>query len=108
MGSGMSAGAAGLNSPQFNAQQQQFPNKGGSNQPYIQQGMYGRPGYNGGPGGYSGRSEDDHVAQVVAKRMKSPGDVNDPPSSSVLLQLLRRSERPAGWDGHDVAHAAPR
>lgn len=55
MGSGMSASAAGLNSPQFNAQQQQFPNKGGANQPYMQQGMYGRPGYTGGPGGYSGR-----------------------------------------------------
>ncbi|XP_034538577.1 zinc finger MIZ domain-containing protein 1a [Notolabrus celidotus] len=54
MGSGMSASAGGLNSPQFNTQQQQFPNKGGSNQPYMQQGMYGRPGYPGGPGGYSG------------------------------------------------------
>lgn len=67
MGSGMSAGGAGLNSPQFNAQQQQFPNKGGSNQTYMQQGMYGRPGYTGGPGGYSGRSEDQHVAKVVAQ-----------------------------------------
>ncbi|KAK1905763.1 Zinc finger MIZ domain containing protein 1 [Dissostichus eleginoides] len=54
MGSGMSASAGGMNSPQFNAQQQQFPNKGGSNQQYMQQGMYGRPGYPGGPGGYSG------------------------------------------------------
>uniref|UniRef100_A0A8C9XU88 Zinc finger, MIZ-type containing 1a n=1 Tax=Sander lucioperca TaxID=283035 RepID=A0A8C9XU88_SANLU len=54
MGSGLSASAAGLNSPQFNAQQQQFPNKGGSNQSYMQQGVYGRPGYPGGPGGYSG------------------------------------------------------
>ncbi|XP_047191232.1 zinc finger MIZ domain-containing protein 1a isoform X3 [Scophthalmus maximus] len=53
MGSGMSASAAGLNSPQFSAQQQQFPNKGGSNQQYMQQGMYSRPGYPGGPGGYS-------------------------------------------------------
>ncbi|MED6267411.1 Zinc finger MIZ domain-containing protein 1, partial [Characodon lateralis] len=54
MGSGMSASAAGLSSPQFSAQQQQFPNKGGSGQTYMQQGMYGRPGYPGGPGGYSG------------------------------------------------------
>nr|XP_057915183.1 zinc finger MIZ domain-containing protein 1-like isoform X4 [Doryrhamphus excisus]XP_057915185.1 zinc finger MIZ domain-containing protein 1-like isoform X4 [Doryrhamphus excisus] len=54
MASGMSASAAGLNSPQFSSQQQQFPSKGGSNQPYIQQGMYSRPGYPGGPGGYSG------------------------------------------------------
>jgi len=55
MGSGLSASAAGLNSAQFNTQQQQFANKGGSNQQYMQQGMYGRPGYPGGPGGYSGR-----------------------------------------------------
>lgn len=55
MGSGMSGSGPGLNSPQFTAQQQQFPNKGGSNQSYMQQGMYGRPGYTGGPGGYSGR-----------------------------------------------------
>ncbi|XP_032408833.1 zinc finger MIZ domain-containing protein 1a isoform X3 [Xiphophorus hellerii] len=54
MGSGMSASAAGLSSPQFSTQQQQFPSKGGSGQSYIQQGMYGRPGYPGGPGGYSG------------------------------------------------------
>uniref|UniRef100_H3CT96 Zinc finger, MIZ-type containing 1a n=1 Tax=Tetraodon nigroviridis TaxID=99883 RepID=H3CT96_TETNG len=54
MGSGMSGSGPGLNSPQFNAQQQQFPNKGGSNQSYMQQGMYGRPGYTGAPGGYSG------------------------------------------------------
>uniref|UniRef100_A0A1A7ZAK7 Zinc finger, MIZ-type containing 1 n=1 Tax=Nothobranchius furzeri TaxID=105023 RepID=A0A1A7ZAK7_NOTFU len=54
MGSVMSASAAGLSSPQFSTQQQQFPNKGGSNQSYMQQGMYGRPGYPGGPGGYSG------------------------------------------------------
>lgn len=55
MGSGMSGSGPGLNSPQFSAQQQQFPTKGGSNQSYMQQGMYGRPGYTGGPGGYSGR-----------------------------------------------------
>lgn len=55
MASGMSGSAGGLNSPQFSAQQQQFPSKGGSNQPYMQQGMYSRPGYPGGPGGYSGR-----------------------------------------------------
>lgn len=55
MGSGMSGSGPGLNTPQFSAQQQQFPTKGGSSQSYMQQGMYGRPGYTGGPGGYSGR-----------------------------------------------------
>lgn len=55
MATGMSASGGGLNSPQYNAQQQQFSNKGGSNQAYMQQSMYGRPGYPGGPGGYSSR-----------------------------------------------------
>ncbi|XP_062319394.1 zinc finger MIZ domain-containing protein 1a isoform X4 [Osmerus eperlanus] len=53
MGSGMSGSGGGLSSPQFSGQQQQFPSKGGSSQAYMQQGMYGRPGYPGG-GGYSG------------------------------------------------------
>lgn len=54
MGQGMSGGPAGLNSPQFPGQQQQFPAKGGQGQGYMQQGMYGRQGYPSG-GGYSGR-----------------------------------------------------
>ncbi|CAB1312809.1 unnamed protein product, partial [Coregonus sp. 'balchen'] len=45
MGQGMSGGPAGLNSPQFPGQQQQFPTKGGQGQGYMQQGMYGRQGY---------------------------------------------------------------
>ncbi|XP_061087458.1 zinc finger MIZ domain-containing protein 1a isoform X5 [Conger conger] len=53
MASGMSGSNPGINSPQFPGQQQQFPAKGGSNQPYIQQGMYGRPSYPGG-GGFGG------------------------------------------------------
>lgn len=53
LGSGMSGSAAGLNSPQFSGQQQQFPSKGGPSQAYLQQGLYGRPGYPGG-GGYGG------------------------------------------------------
>uniref|UniRef100_A0A3Q2XDV0 Zinc finger, MIZ-type containing 1a n=1 Tax=Hippocampus comes TaxID=109280 RepID=A0A3Q2XDV0_HIPCM len=57
MASGMSASAGGLNSPQFSAQQQQFPSKGGSNQQYMQQGMYSRPAYPGGPGGYSNMNQ---------------------------------------------------
>ncbi|XP_048472191.1 zinc finger MIZ domain-containing protein 1a isoform X6 [Rhincodon typus] len=48
MGSGMSANNPGINSPQFASQQQQFSaSKGGSNQAYMQQGMYGRPNYPG-------------------------------------------------------------
>ncbi|XP_069373579.1 zinc finger MIZ domain-containing protein 1-like isoform X1 [Paralichthys olivaceus] len=53
MGSGMSGNNPGMNSPQFPGPQQQFNNKGNSNQGYIQQGMYGRPNYPGG-GGFSG------------------------------------------------------
>ncbi|XP_036379514.1 zinc finger MIZ domain-containing protein 1 isoform X8 [Megalops cyprinoides] len=53
MASGMSGNNPGINSPQFPGQQQQFSAKGGSNQPYMQQGMYGRPSYPGG-GGFGG------------------------------------------------------
>ncbi|XP_076154224.1 zinc finger MIZ domain-containing protein 1-like isoform X1 [Alosa pseudoharengus] len=53
MGSGMSGGNPGINSPQFQGQQQQFSGKGNSNQAYMQQNMYGRPNYPGG-GGYGG------------------------------------------------------
>lgn len=53
IGSGMAANNPGINS-QFPGQQQQFQGKGGSNQAYMQQGMYGRPGHPGG-GGFSGR-----------------------------------------------------
>lgn len=50
MASGMSGNNPGMNSPQFPGPQQQFPNKGNSNQGYMQQGMYGRPNYPGGGG----------------------------------------------------------
>uniref|UniRef100_A0A671PRQ8 Zinc finger MIZ domain-containing protein 1-like n=1 Tax=Sinocyclocheilus anshuiensis TaxID=1608454 RepID=A0A671PRQ8_9TELE len=53
LGSGMSANNPGINSPQFPGQQQQFSAKGGSNQAYMQQSMYGRPGHPGG-GGFGG------------------------------------------------------
>ncbi|MGH0118179.1 UNVERIFIED_CONTAM: hypothetical protein FKN15_045326, partial [Acipenser sinensis] len=53
MASGMSANNPGMNSPQFPGQQQQFSAKTGSNQQYMQQGMYGRPSYPGG-GGFGG------------------------------------------------------
>ncbi|XP_030630208.1 zinc finger MIZ domain-containing protein 1 isoform X2 [Chanos chanos] len=51
MAPGMSAGNPGMNSGQFPGQQQQFASKGNTNQPYMQQGVYGRPSYPGG-GGY--------------------------------------------------------
>ncbi|MEQ2290000.1 Zinc finger MIZ domain-containing protein 1, partial [Ameca splendens] len=54
LSSGMSGNNPGMNSPQFPGPQQQFPNKGNSNQGYMQQGMYGRPNYPGG-GGYGGK-----------------------------------------------------
>ncbi|XP_041920725.1 zinc finger MIZ domain-containing protein 1a isoform X4 [Alosa sapidissima] len=52
IGSGMAANNPGVNS-QFPGQQQQFSAKGGNNQAYMQQGMYGRPGHPGS-GGFSG------------------------------------------------------
>ncbi|KFQ14060.1 Zinc finger MIZ domain-containing protein 1, partial [Leptosomus discolor] len=53
MASGMTTSNPGINSPQFAGQQQQFSAKAGSTQPYIQQGMYGRPNYPGS-GGFGG------------------------------------------------------
>uniref|UniRef100_A0A3Q3WFL9 SP-RING-type domain-containing protein n=1 Tax=Mola mola TaxID=94237 RepID=A0A3Q3WFL9_MOLML len=86
MGSGMSGSTAGLNSPQFNTQQPQFPNKGGSNQPYMQQGMYGRPGYTGGPGGYSGSYSGGPNAPPGGMGMTShtrpPGDFTQPAAAA--------------------------
>uniref|UniRef100_A0A665WAZ8 Zinc finger MIZ domain-containing protein 1-like n=1 Tax=Echeneis naucrates TaxID=173247 RepID=A0A665WAZ8_ECHNA len=91
MGSGMSASAAGLNSPQFSAQQQQFPSKGGSNQPYMQQGMYGRPGYPGGPGGYSGSYSGGPNAPPGGMGMTShtrpPGDFTQPAAAAAAAAV---------------------
>ncbi|OXB65130.1 hypothetical protein ASZ78_001798 [Callipepla squamata] len=56
MASGMTTSNPGINSPQFAGQQQQFSAKAGSTQPYIQQGMYGRPNYPGS-GGFGGSSQ---------------------------------------------------
>uniref|UniRef100_A0A8C1AK11 Zinc finger, MIZ-type containing 1a n=1 Tax=Cyprinus carpio carpio TaxID=630221 RepID=A0A8C1AK11_CYPCA len=50
LGTSMSGNNPGINSPQFPGQQQQFSAKGGSNQAYMQQSMYGRPGHPGGGG----------------------------------------------------------
>uniref|UniRef100_A0A7N8WSF5 Zinc finger, MIZ-type containing 1a n=1 Tax=Mastacembelus armatus TaxID=205130 RepID=A0A7N8WSF5_9TELE len=80
MGSGMSASAAGLNSPQFSAQQQQFPNKGGSNQPYMQQGMYGRPGYPGGPNAPPG-------GMGMNSHTRPPGDFTQPAAAAAAAAV---------------------
>ncbi|XP_004715358.1 zinc finger MIZ domain-containing protein 1 isoform X2 [Echinops telfairi] len=50
MASGMTSSNPGLSSPQFAGQQQQFSAKAGPAQPYLQQGMYGRPNYPGSGG----------------------------------------------------------
>ncbi|XP_038149015.1 zinc finger MIZ domain-containing protein 1a isoform X1 [Cyprinodon tularosa] len=91
MGSGMSASAAGLTSPQFSAQQQQFPNKGGSGQSYMQQGMYGRPGYPGGPGGYSGSYSGGPNAPPGGMGMnahsRAPGDFTPPAAAAAAAAV---------------------
>ncbi|XP_068424742.1 zinc finger MIZ domain-containing protein 1a isoform X3 [Clinocottus analis] len=91
MGSGLSASAAGLNSPQFSAQQQQFPNKGGSNQQYMQQGMYGRPGYPGGPGGYSGSysggPNPPQGGMGLNSHTRSPGDFTQPAAAAAAAAV---------------------
>uniref|UniRef100_A0AAQ4PFD8 Zinc finger, MIZ-type containing 1a n=1 Tax=Gasterosteus aculeatus aculeatus TaxID=481459 RepID=A0AAQ4PFD8_GASAC len=91
MGSGLSASGAGLNSPQFNAQQQQFPNKGGSNQQYMQQGMYGRPGYPGGPGGYSGSYSGGQNpppgGMGLTSHSRPPGDFTQPAAAAAAAAV---------------------
>ncbi|XP_005744823.1 zinc finger MIZ domain-containing protein 1a isoform X4 [Pundamilia nyererei] len=91
VGSGMSGNAAGLNSPQFNAQQQQFPNKGGSSQSYMQQSMYGRPGYPGGPGGYSGSYSGGPNAPPggmgMASHTRPPGDFTQPAAAAAAAAV---------------------
>uniref|UniRef100_A0A3Q0SIF5 Zinc finger, MIZ-type containing 1a n=1 Tax=Amphilophus citrinellus TaxID=61819 RepID=A0A3Q0SIF5_AMPCI len=91
MASGMSGNAAGLNSPQFNAQQQQFPNKGGSSQSYMQQSMYSRPGYPGGPGGYSGSYSGGPNAPPggmgMASHTRPPGDFTQPAAAAAAAAV---------------------
>ncbi|XP_056291294.1 zinc finger MIZ domain-containing protein 1a isoform X3 [Pseudoliparis swirei] len=91
MGSGLSASAAGLNSAQFNTQQQQFANKGGSNQQYMQQGMYGRPGYPGGPGGYSGSysggPNPSQGGMGLGSHTRSPGDFTQPAAAAAAAAI---------------------
>uniref|UniRef100_A0A3B3BG22 Zinc finger, MIZ-type containing 1a n=1 Tax=Oryzias melastigma TaxID=30732 RepID=A0A3B3BG22_ORYME len=87
MGSGMPGSAAGLSSPQFNAQQQQFPNKGGSNQSYMQQGMYGRPSYPGGPGGYSGGPNPPPGGMGMATHTRPPGDFTPPAAAAAAAAV---------------------
>ncbi|XP_072293314.1 zinc finger MIZ domain-containing protein 1a isoform X6 [Eucyclogobius newberryi] len=91
MGTGMSGSGGGMNSPQFNAQQHQFPSKGGSNQAYMQQGMYGRPGYPGGPGGYSASySAGPNSApggMGMPSHTRSPGDFTQPAAAAAAAAV---------------------
>uniref|UniRef100_A0A3P9PPP0 Zinc finger, MIZ-type containing 1a n=1 Tax=Poecilia reticulata TaxID=8081 RepID=A0A3P9PPP0_POERE len=87
MGSGISASAAGLSSPQFSAQQQQFPSKGGSGQSYMQQGMYGRPGYPGGPGGYSGGPNAPPGGMGMTTHTRPPGDFTPPAAAAAAAAV---------------------
>ncbi|XP_061546029.1 zinc finger MIZ domain-containing protein 1a isoform X3 [Phycodurus eques] len=91
MASGMSASAPGLNSPQFSAQQQQFPSKGGSNQQYMQQGMYSRPGYPGGPGGYSssysGGPNPPPGGMGMASHTRPTGDFTQPAAAAAAAAV---------------------
>uniref|UniRef100_A0A8C5C9C9 Zinc finger MIZ-type containing 1 n=1 Tax=Gadus morhua TaxID=8049 RepID=A0A8C5C9C9_GADMO len=69
MGSGMPGNNQGMNSPQFPGNQQQYPNKGNSNQGYVQQGMYGRPNYPGG-GGFGGKGREVLSVTTAARVLK--------------------------------------
>ncbi|XP_055018344.1 zinc finger MIZ domain-containing protein 1a isoform X3 [Boleophthalmus pectinirostris] len=91
MGTGMTGSGGGMNSPQFSAQQQQYSNKGGSNQPYLNQGMYGRPGYPGGPGGYSGSYSGGPNSAPggmgMASHTRPPGDFTQPAAAAAAAAV---------------------
>ncbi|XP_055758743.1 zinc finger MIZ domain-containing protein 1-like isoform X2 [Salvelinus fontinalis] len=88
MGQGMSGGPAGLNSPQFSSQQQQFPAKGG--QGYMQQGMYGRQGYPSGvgySGSYPGGPNTPPGGMGMPQHSRQPGDFTQPAAAAAAAAV---------------------
>ncbi|KFW92434.1 Zinc finger MIZ domain-containing protein 1, partial [Phalacrocorax carbo] len=93
MASGMTTSNPGINSPQFAGQQQQFSAKAGSTQPYIQQGMYGRPNYPGS-GGFGGSSLPPKQLAVVPC---NPGDSPVTAAPEQHLYLVYIPNSPSCW-----------
>uniref|UniRef100_A0A7N8X2C8 Zinc finger MIZ-type containing 1 n=1 Tax=Mastacembelus armatus TaxID=205130 RepID=A0A7N8X2C8_9TELE len=90
MGSGMPGNNPGMNSPQFPGPQQQFPNKGNSNQGYMQQGMYGRPSYPGGGGfgsNYPGGPNTGPAGMGIPPHSRPPSDFTQPAAAAAAAAV---------------------
>ncbi|XP_020658190.1 zinc finger MIZ domain-containing protein 1 isoform X3 [Pogona vitticeps] len=89
MASGMTTNNPGMNSPQFAGQQQQFSAKAGSNQPYIQQGMYGRPNYpgNGGFGGSYPGGPNNPAGMGIPPHTRPPADFTQPAAAAAAAAV---------------------
>uniref|UniRef100_H2LYI3 Zinc finger MIZ-type containing 1 n=1 Tax=Oryzias latipes TaxID=8090 RepID=H2LYI3_ORYLA len=85
MGSGMSGNNPGLNSPQFPGPQQQFPSKGNSNQSYMQPGMYGRPSYPGGGGGFGPNAGPGGMG--IPPHTRPPSDFTQPAAAAAAAAV---------------------
>ncbi|CAJ0928213.1 unnamed protein product, partial [Ranitomeya imitator] len=89
MASGMNSNSAGMNSPQFAGQQQQYSSKGASNQPYMQQGMYGRPNYPGG-GGFAGSypgGPNNPSGMGIPPHTRPPADFTQPAAAAAAAAV---------------------
>ncbi|XP_063290246.1 zinc finger MIZ domain-containing protein 1 isoform X2 [Pelobates fuscus] len=89
MASGMNSNSGGMNSPQFAGQQQQFSTKGGSSQPYMQQGMYGRPNYPGG-GGFAGSypgGPNNPSGMGIPPHTRQPADFTQPAAAAAAAAV---------------------
>ncbi|XP_075697924.1 zinc finger MIZ domain-containing protein 1 isoform X2 [Rhinoderma darwinii] len=89
MASGMNSNSAGMNSPQFAGQQQQFSSKAASNQPYMQQSMYGRPNYPGG-GGFAGSypgGPNNPSGMGIPSHTRQPADFTQPAAAAAAAAV---------------------
>ncbi|XP_060130989.1 zinc finger MIZ domain-containing protein 1 isoform X1 [Zootoca vivipara] len=89
MASGMTTSNPGMNSPQFAGQQQQFSAKAGSNQPYMQQGMYGRPNYpgSGGFGGSYPGGPNNPAGMGMPPHTRPPADFTQPAAAAAAAAV---------------------
>ncbi|XP_075790847.1 zinc finger MIZ domain-containing protein 1 isoform X1 [Pelodiscus sinensis] len=89
MASGMTTSNPGINSPQFAGQQQQFSAKAGSAQPYIQQGMYGRPNYpgSGGFGGSYPGGPNAPAGMGIPPHTRPPADFTQPAAAAAAAAV---------------------
>ncbi|KAM6390171.1 zinc finger MIZ domain-containing protein 1 isoform 12-T25 [Pluvialis apricaria] len=89
MASGMTTSNPGINSPQFAGQQQQFSTKAGSTQPYLQQGMYGRPNY-AGSGGFGGSypgGPNTPAGMGIPPHTRPPADFTQPAAAAAAAAV---------------------